>query len=156
MSLTIDTSGFDRAARAIAEQARTNTQNYGREIAREYEQTAKHDAPWTDRKGIARSGITGSVKANGDRVEVHMGASAKNYRKMGPRSVKDYMEALEFAMDKRYAVVYPTFEAIKNDVIEQYGRAALTGARLVIRRDKAWAKRRQARWAERKRRGNKK
>lgn len=132
----IDTSGFDRATRELQRMAQRNTQAYGRVIARSYESHAKSDAPWVDRRGNARRKLYGTSTTSSSRVQVEMGGTAPNYKR-GPLSAADYMEYLEFANKKKYAVVYPTAEAIEADVLQHYGEAALQGKmRVDIKRNR--------------------
>lgn len=120
------TAGFDRATKALQDNARRNTQTYGRVLAQSYETEAKRDAPWTDRRGNARRHLYGTSSAAGSTVRVEMGGAAPNYKNT-PMAAKDYMEYLEFANGGKFATVYPTAEAIADSVTEDFGDAALRG-----------------------------
>lgn len=140
MGFTVNTSDFNRATRALEDTARKNTATYGRAIARQFEQTAKSGAPWTDRHGNARGKLYGASEASGSRVRVQMGGLAPNYKR-GPQSSPDYMEYLEFDHGKRNAIVVPTVDAIAEDVRQNFGNAVLKGnMHFNIKRDKSAAK----------------
>lgn len=139
----IDTTSFDRATKALQKTVLRNALQYGRSIGRQYESYATQGAPWTDRRGVARAGISSSARASGTRVYVTMGASAPNYKRHGPRSAPDYMEYLEFDHGGEFAVVYPTVDAMMAGIRETFGPAVLKGTYGVrIRRDRAAARRR--------------
>lgn len=61
---------------------------------------AKDNAPWTDRTGNARQGLTGSVRDISETV-VHLYLSHK----------MDYGVYLELKHSGRYAIILPTLEA---------------------------------------------
>lgn len=151
----IITDGFDRGTRQIAANARRNVRTYGDHVAGEYARTAKHDAPWTDRRGVARRGIASAVTQTGDKVTVRMGASAANYKR-GAHSVKDYMEYLEFDNKKKYAVVFPTVKSMRDGVVKGFGNAALTGVFVKVERDKAAARVRARKYRAKQREARKK
>lgn len=137
MGFTVNTSGFDRATKALQEGVRRNTQTYGRVLAQTFETEAKSGAPWVDRRGNARMHLFGTMSASGNRVRVDMGGSAPNY-KQGALSARDYLEYLEFDHGKKYATVLPTAEAIFADVQQNFGDAALQGKhpRISIQRNR--------------------
>ncbi len=142
--MTIDTSGFERAARALQSLAQANAQAFGQSVARVFEHKAKRMAAWTDRRGNARAHLFGSCRSGNGRVTVRMGGSAPNYKR-GPGSAQDYMEYLEFDHGGEYAIIYPTFEDIREDVEEQYGRNAIQSGGVCVYRDKAAARLRSRR-----------
>ncbi len=147
MGFTLDTSGFDRATKAIQDGVRRNTQTYGRVLAQTFETEAKSGAPWVDRRGNARTHLYGTTTTSGNRVRVEMGGSAPNYKR-GPKTVPDYLEILEFDFKKKYAIVEPTAEAIFDEALQNFGEAALNGhtsPRISIKRDKAAARERARR-----------
>lgn len=133
----IDASGFQKAVSELRQQARKNTETYGRTLARTYEVEAKSGAPWVDRRGNARRHLYGISAASGTRVRVEMGGSAPNYKPRTALSAADYMEYLEFDHGGRHAIVYPTADAIMYDVKNNFGEAALKGRmRTNIRRNR--------------------
>lgn len=141
--MKIDTSDFDRATKALDKLAQDNARAFGESVGRAFETKAKRGASWTDRTGQARRNMFGRAEGSGAHVRVRMGGSAPNY-KAGARSYKDYLEILEFGMGKEYAIVYPTFEGIREDAVEQYGKNAIKGGGVCVYRDKAALRRRNA------------
>jgi hypothetical protein len=146
MKLTVDTKAFEQAAKTMQTTVDQNVLTYGRDLGRAFENYASQGAPWVDRRGIARRGFNSSARISGSRVTVAMGAGAPNYKK-GIHSSPDYMEYLEFAHGGRFAIVYPTVDAMQDTVKRDLGEAALTGHyHIAIRRDKLAARKRKAKW----------
>lgn len=146
--MKIDISGFERAAQRLAALARTNAMVFGQSVARAFETRARSGAAWTDRTGAARRRLYGRIASgSGGKVVVEMGGSAPNY-KAGRRSYPDYMEILEFggnSLSRNFpdlSIVYPTFEAIRQDAVKQYGQAALSSGGVRMYRDRGAARRR--------------
>lgn len=151
----LDTGAFEQAAQALDERAIRNTEAFGKIMAREFETTAKANAPWTDRHGNARARLYGEAKREGKKVTVAMGGSAPNYKRRS--KYEDYMELLEFGHESQHrdfpnlAIVYPTFDAIKEDFKEQYGQSALSAARFRIKRSREASRERSRRWRRERR-----
>ncbi len=142
----VDSGSFDKATRRLVEGTRRNTLNFGKTIARQFREDARKEAPWTDHRGAARRGFAGDAELHGSVVKVTVGAKAPNYKRRA-RSSPDYMEYLEFAHEKKYAIVYPMVESMRNDIIRRFGMAALKGRYQVrILRDKMALRKRKARY----------
>lgn len=139
--MKIDTRAFDSAMKALDQLAKDNARSFGQSVARAFERNARQGAGWRDRSGAARRNLFGRCEGGGGRVLVRMGGSAPNYKR-GPRSYADYLELLEFGHGGRYAIVYPTFEMIRDDAVEQYGKNAIQSGGVCVYRDKAAARRR--------------
>lgn len=90
-------SAADRVADAM---------NEGKE---EVEAYAKYNAPWTDRTGLARDGLTASVYLEGGEVVLELAHTA------------DYGLWLEIKNDGEYAIIMPTLEALGPDIIAKAG-----------------------------------
>lgn len=142
--MTVDTRDFERAVQALDRLAQQNAKAFGDSVARTFEHKAKRTAPWIDRRGNARAHLFGRCSGGGGKVTVRMGGSAPNYKR-GPMSAQDYMEYLEFDHGGEYAIVYPVFNAIRDDVVEQYGRGAIQSGRVCVYRDRAAARERSRR-----------
>ena len=139
--MKIDTHSFDSAMKTLDQLARANAQAFGQSVGRAFERNARQGAPWRDRTGAARRNLFGRCETSGSHVRVRMGGSAPNYKR-GPMSYDDYLEILEFAHEGEYAIVYPTFEMIRDDVVDQYSKNAIQSGGVCIYRDKAAARRR--------------
>ena len=81
---------------------------YAETAAKNFENYAKENRPWTDRTGMARQRLTGYVEEidKGYRINIAHGV--------------DYGLWLEFAHEKRFAIVKPTIELRGNEVLKGY------------------------------------
>lgn len=79
---------------------------YGETAAKDFESYAKAHRPWTDRTGRARQSLNGYVEQvkDGVRICIAHGVSYGIY--------------LEFAHEKKYAILEPTVRLKANDVIK--------------------------------------
>lgn len=82
--------------------------------AAEVEAYAKANAPWEDRTGMAREGLTASVYEEGGEIVLELAHSV------------DYGVYLELKDDGRYAIILPTLEALGPRIINS-SSAALVG-----------------------------
>ncbi len=117
---------------------------YGNAAAVKMEGYAKEHAPWTDRTGNARQTITGtcgwgapgniSVNLEGTgqtagttNREIMRAHTSQNYGG-GPGSKlvlvlsgnMDYSPYLEFCRDGKYAILYPTVNALQGEIISSF------------------------------------
>ncbi len=70
------------------------------------ESEAKENAPWTDRTGDARKTIQGGKEWEGDKCIAYIAGN------------KDYSEYLEFANEKKHAVLWPTVNKMQDEIIK--------------------------------------
>lgn len=84
--------------------------------ALDLEAKARKNAKWTDRTGQARRSITGVSELDGTTVSIRLEgyATQKN---------KEYFQYLEFAKQKKYAILEPTLKENKDEVINRYANA---------------------------------
>lgn len=87
---------------------RRNVTDRLQKAAKLIEAYAKANAPWADRTGAARAGLTTQVYSQGDEVILELAHSV------------DYGQWLELIQDGRFAVIMPT--------LEKLGPAAARGA----------------------------
>lgn len=95
----------DQLAAAIeryGDRVLTAVQAVAQYIATEMQGSARHNAPWTDRTGNARSGLFGTSESD---VAKHL---VVIYLSHGP--VIDYGVFLELANGGRYQIIMPTIE----------------------------------------------
>lgn len=78
----------------------------GREKVENY---ARSNAPWADRTGAARSGLTASVYEDAGEIVLELAHSV------------DYGLWLELIQDGRFAIIMPTLEALGAEVIREAG-----------------------------------
>lgn len=89
------------------EQIRQAVLDAAAEIAAELERDAQATAPWTDRTGNARKGLTGAVDVAGDLVAIYLSHTVS------------YGVFLELARGGKYAVIMPTIERALPRVFER-------------------------------------
>lgn len=94
--IMIDVSGLQQAILALPDRVEKALMAYGETGAKKVESRAKRDRPWTDRTGHARQRLNGKCirTARGIRIILAHGV--------------EYGIYLEFAREKRYAIIYPT------------------------------------------------
>ena len=79
---------------------------YAETVAKDFESYAKSNRPWTDRTGRARQGLTGYVKT-----------TETGYRIVIAHTV-DYGIWLEFARERKYAILEPTVRLKGQEAIQ--------------------------------------
>lgn len=77
-------------------------------VAKDFESYAKHNRPWTDRTGRARQGLTGYVETKGPVYRINIAHTV------------DYGIWLEYARNKKYAILEPTVRIKSPEVIEAF------------------------------------
>lgn len=83
---------------------------YAQEGAKKMEGYAKQHRPWTDRTGQARQRLVGWVEVLAQSVRIHIGHGVK------------YGIYLELGHEKRYAILFPTVQALSKEILEGYRR----------------------------------
>jgi hypothetical protein len=93
-----DLSEIYQSLDALPQKVQRSVIAYGRTAASKIEAKAKEDRPWTDRTAQARQRLHGGCKRidTGIRISLAHGV--------------EYGVYLEFANEKKYAVVYPTLQ----------------------------------------------
>jgi len=82
--------------------------------ARKVEDYAKDNAPWTDRTGDARAGLTAEVSRDGDAIVMEL------YHTV------DYGLWLEVIQNGEYAIIMPTLEAMAPEIFTDAGTKMLS------------------------------
>ena len=85
----------------------------GRTGAAQMEHSAKEGRPWDDRSGNARDTIQGKAERTGSGVRITL--SGNMY----------YSVYLEFAMKKRWAILWPTISQMGPEILNQIARLQL-------------------------------
>lgn len=83
---------------------------YGGVACKMMEGYAKSNAPWENRTGLARKSIKGFNEIKGDTFYI------------GVSGGMEYSPYLELAMDKKYAVLYPTILEYEQEVLKNVGK----------------------------------
>lgn len=86
---------------------------YGRVAADKMASYARDNKTWTDRTSHAKQSIQGHSFRQGNNLIIAVSGGM------------DYSPYLEFAMDKRYAIIYPTLQQHKSEI--------LSGLRNIVR-----------------------
>lgn len=109
-----DFTGMEREIRALPNRVAVALDAYGEAVAAKLETAAKRNRLWTDRTAHARQSISGSTERydTGIRITLEIGV--------------EYGVYLEFAHEKKYAVIYPT--------LKKEAPAALSGLRGLLER----------------------
>ena len=106
MGIRIDIMG---AAKGLAERKlRTMyaAETISKAAAAKLEAAAKRDAPWTDRSGLVRQTIQGISGWEGDKIRT------------GVAGNMEYSPYLELTNDKRNAVLWPTIDKLKPEILQ--------------------------------------
>lgn len=106
-------AGADEVIRNLrdwAERRRAAVIALAQDWAGTLEARTKQNAPWRDRTGNARNGLTGSVAVSRNEVKIALGHSV------------DYGVFLELARDGKYAILKPTLDAAVSEIYETYER----------------------------------
>lgn len=85
------------------------------ELAKEIEGSAQANAPWADRTGMARAGLTASVDRTGTEVTISLFHTV------------DYGEWLETIQSGRFAVIMPTLEEYSDRVMAAVNAERISG-----------------------------
>lgn len=99
---------------ALPQRVAVELERYGKTVAAQLEAAAKKNRPWTDRTTNARDSLKGGTEPmdTGIRITLEGGMSYSVY--------------LEFAHEKKYAVIYPT--------LKEEAPAAMQGLRRLLER----------------------
>lgn len=81
--------------------------------AREIEIYAQTHAPWSDRTGNARYGLTAEVRNEGGEIVIEL------YHTV------DYGQWLELIQDGRFAIIMPTLEALGPEILKRSGATVI-------------------------------
>lgn len=84
------------------------THIYAETIAKDFESYAKENRPWTDRTSHARQGLTGYVTTTGHGWRVNIAHTV------------DYGFWLEYAREKKYAILEPTIRLKGPDALKAW------------------------------------
>lgn len=109
MGLELDTKSLETALLQFANEAEKAITTLCTSAALNAEGFMKTNRPWTDRTGQARQRLTGRVE-HPDR---------ENWEIVLSHGV-DYGIYLEFAHEKKYAIIYPTIQLKSPEIMESF------------------------------------
>lgn len=101
-----DAQGLFNGLTALEDRMERAVEAYGQAAGQKLEAHAKENAPWQDRTGIARQTITGGGEWEGDKMRVYVSGNVS------------YFQYLEFAHEKRYAILNPTVHALESEIVQ--------------------------------------
>jgi hypothetical protein len=84
--------------------------------ANEMEDYARQNAPWSDRTGAARAGLSAEVNYDLTEIDIILSHGV------------DYGFWLEVIQDGEYAILMPTIEALGPKILHEAGLAVIEGA----------------------------
>lgn len=91
-----DLSGITGNLQQLPERYEKALMGYGNTVAQDMAGEARRDRPWTDRTAQAKQRITAYCKRTETGVRIYLAHGV------------DYGAYLEFAHEKKYAIIYPT------------------------------------------------
>lgn len=106
MKGSLDSSDLEKGLIEYKEQVRLGLRVYGETVAKDFESYAKENRPWTDRTSNARQGLTGYCNDTEKGVEVCIAHTV------------EYGPFLEYAHEKRFAILEPTVRLKSAEVLE--------------------------------------
>lgn len=110
MGINIDTSTLSRALDEMDRRRLFAQQTYAQNAAKQLESQAKAGAPWTDRTGHARGGLSGTSQRRGSVFTITLSGSVR------------YMVYLELAHGKKWAVLWPTMQKNSQQILQGFAR----------------------------------
>lgn len=115
MGLEFDISEIESALNQFAMNAESAISLFASSAALELENYAKQNRPWTDRTGAARQRLKGTVD-HPTQVEWVITLSHG----------VDYGIYLEFAHERKYAIIYPTLQLKSQDIMTESFQGLIT------------------------------
>lgn len=104
-NMTVDISEVYTNMMRVRDDAEIAIQMKAKEGADLFQNYAKQNRPWTDRTGRARQGLTGYVETERDGVKIVIAHGV------------DYGVSLENEHEQRYAICWPTVQAMSQRVL---------------------------------------
>lgn len=111
MSFRLDASKLELGLKSLETKSIAAVKMYASTGAKKFESSAKSNAPWTDRTGIARKSLTGYVEDNWTN-KIRICLSHGVY----------YGIYLELAHEKRFAIIDPTIRLVSPEILRGYER----------------------------------
>ena len=102
-----DFSKLEQNILSLPEKIERAAEKYGETAAAKLEGIAKENRPWHDRSGEAFKRITGRCEKEPGKLKIYLSHGV------------DYGGYLEFAHEKRYAIIYPTLRKEAPEVMSE-------------------------------------
>lgn len=109
VSYSLDTTDLENGLNEFGIKVQSAIEMYAETAAKDCESYAKKNRPWTDRTSRARQGLRGyTERKNIGSVDVCVAHSV------------DYGIYLEYAHEKKYAILWPTIQTKANDILKGF------------------------------------
>lgn len=102
----IDANKLLKGLSEVDERRKKAVDRYSDAAAKKLEAEAKKEAKWTDRTGLARQTISSGKQWEDDKCNIYVAGN------------QEYSPYLEFANEKKYAILYPTLLKLQNEIIQ--------------------------------------
>lgn len=106
--IKMDISDFEKQMTKLEGKVLAGSKAFGKVASKKMEAYAKINAPWTDRTGNARQSIKGFSEVSKTTIEI------------GVSGGMEYSPDLEFKYEKKYAILYPTVQRHKNEIMKGF------------------------------------
>lgn len=105
-SFKIDPSNLLKGLSDLDQRKHKAIDKYADAAGKKLKAEAKRNAPWTDRTGLARQTISSGKEWENDKCNIYVAGNQK------------YSPYLEFANEKKYAILYPTLKKLEYEIIQ--------------------------------------
>lgn len=110
MSIRLDASGLLNGLSKMEFKVQQGTRLYAETAATKMINYAKKNAPWDDDTGNSRGTMDYEVTNKGKSVEIKLRGNTPHFK------------YLELAMEKRYAILFPTIKRWKGEVLSGWAK----------------------------------
>lgn len=110
MSIRLDASGLLNGLSEMEFKVQQGTRLYAETAATKMINYAKKNAPWTDRTGNSRQTMDNEIISKGKSMEIRLRGNTPHFK------------YLELAMEKRYAILFPTIKRWKGEVLSGWAK----------------------------------
>ena len=104
--ISINMDSLIQGIKDIDQRVRLGSLLYAETAAQKLENHAKEDAPWTDRTGNSRQTIDHAKFLEGNKIIIQIRGNTPHFK------------YLELAMEKKYAILWPTIQKHKAEIIK--------------------------------------
>ena len=109
-NVNLDASGLIKGLAELDEKVLQAGMLYGDTAGTMMVNDAKTNAPWTDRTGNSRQTIDHKVVNKGNSIEIQIRGNTPHFK------------YLELAMEKRFAILWPTVQKWQSEVIRGWAK----------------------------------
>lgn len=110
MSIRLDATGLLNGLSEMEFKVQQGTRLYAETAATKMINDAKRNAPWTDRTGNSRQTMDNEIISKGKSMEIRLRGNSSHFK------------YLELAMEKRYAILFPTIQKWSGTVLSGWAK----------------------------------